>query len=72
MTQTVGQGQYQAVGAPLIEPEVTGDTQRDILTLAQRIIGVVEDFIRERPSEWLMFLPIWPEEIPADVNENGK
>jgi lauroyl/myristoyl acyltransferase len=72
MTQTVSQGQYRAVGAPIIEPEITGDTPRDIRTLAQRIIGVVEDFIRERPSEWLMFLPIWPEEIPTDEYEKGE
>jgi KDO2-lipid IV(A) lauroyltransferase len=65
MTQAVGPGEYRAVGAPLIEPEVTGDNQHDIRALAQRVLEVIENFIRERPTEWLLFLPMWPEEIPT-------
>jgi len=38
---------------PLIEPEHTGDYDRDLLALTARITRFVEDRVRERPGEWL-------------------
>ncbi len=64
MIQTVEPGKYRAVAVPPIEPEISGDRERDIIHLAQRYIHKIENYIRERPGEWLMFLPIWPDEIP--------
>jgi lauroyl/myristoyl acyltransferase len=64
MIQTMGSNKYRAVATPPIEPVITGDRERDVLHLAQRYINLIEDYIRERPGEWLMFLPIWPDEVP--------
>ncbi len=64
MIQTVGTNKYRAVAAPLLEPEITGNRERDVINLAQRYINVIEGYIRERPGEWLMFLPMWPDELP--------
>jgi lauroyl/myristoyl acyltransferase len=64
MIQTMGSNKYRAVASPPIEPVITGNRERDILHLAQQYINLIEDYIRERPGEWLMFLPIWPGEIP--------
>ena len=63
VTQSVGPGQYRAVCSPLIEPEPTGDRQKDVIDLAQRVIDELEKYVRERPGEWLLFLPVWPDEF---------
>jgi KDO2-lipid IV(A) lauroyltransferase len=65
MTQTIGEGRYRTVGFPPIEPNPSGDRQRDVFELAQQVLDVMETYIRTRPSEWLMFLPIWPDVIPV-------
>jgi len=57
----LGPGRYTISGPPLIDPELSGDRHRDTLALAQRILGFLEDYIRGRPDEWLMFVPVWPE-----------
>jgi len=64
MIQTEGANKYRAVAVPPLEPEITGNRQRDVINLAQRYTNVIEDYIRQRPGEWLMFLPMWPDELP--------
>lgn len=46
------------VGPPL-EVEVTGDTRRDVKVNTQKLARVFEDFIREDPTQWHMFQPIF-------------
>ncbi len=65
MIQTVDMNKYRAVAVPPIDPVITGDRDKDVINLAQRYIEVVEEYIRKRPGEWLMFLPIWPDELPS-------
>lgn len=60
-------GIYRVDCAPLIEPELSGDQRRDMIVLAQRVISVIEEYIRSRPSEWLMFFPVWPDVAPASA-----
>jgi len=60
-------GIYRVDCAPLIEPVLSGDQHRDMIVLAQRVISVIEDYIRSRPSEWLMFFPVWPDITTANV-----
>lgn len=60
-------GSYSVVSSGLIEPESTGDYPGDTQRLAQRVVGYLERFISERPSEWLMFFPVWPEVIPDHI-----
>jgi lauroyl/myristoyl acyltransferase len=60
-----GNGFYRGHCAQFIEPELTGDEDKDVVSLAQRIIEVCENLIRTSPSEWLMFHPVWPESLPS-------
>jgi len=60
MVQAMGDGRYRAVCGSLIEPEYTGDQHQDVIMLAQRVLSMIEEYIRSRPQEWLIFLPIWP------------
>jgi KDO2-lipid IV(A) lauroyltransferase len=46
-----------------IEMVRTGDRRQDILTNARRLAGILEGYIRAHPEQWMMFHPIWPEEI---------
>lgn len=52
---------YMARGEGPIVPEITGDTKQDVRRLAQRVIEILEGYIRRWPDEWLMFFPLWPE-----------
>lgn len=65
--QKDGPGSYSVVSSGLIEPESAGDGPRDTQRLAQRVVGYLEQFINERPSEWMMFIPVWPEVLPDRI-----
>jgi lauroyl/myristoyl acyltransferase len=56
-------GHYHVRLMPPMYPERTGDQRRDTLVFAQKILFLIEDCIRERPGEWLMFNPLWPEDL---------
>ncbi len=43
-------------------PESTGDRQADTQRLTQRIYDAFERVIRERPDQWAMFRPFWPDD----------
>jgi KDO2-lipid IV(A) lauroyltransferase len=60
IVKSADDGVYRIDCAPVIEPLSTGDQYRDMIVLAQKVISVVEAYIRSRPSEWLMFFPVWP------------
>jgi KDO2-lipid IV(A) lauroyltransferase len=66
VVQNIGAGQYHVTGSQLIEPEQSGDFERDVKVLAEKILKQLELHIHERPSEWMMFIPVWPEVIPED------
>jgi KDO2-lipid IV(A) lauroyltransferase len=63
--EDVGNGYYRGHCEEFIEPESTGDEDKDVLSLAQQIIKVVEDLIRASPEEWLMFHAVWPDVLPS-------
>ncbi|MFN2273335.1 MAG: lysophospholipid acyltransferase family protein [Anaerolineales bacterium] len=65
VVQKAGTGRYHVTGPRLIVPERTGDDRADTLRLAERILEVLGGYIKERPSEWMMFIPLWPDVIPA-------
>jgi KDO2-lipid IV(A) lauroyltransferase len=44
-----------------LEFACTGDRNQDILAAARGIAAVVENYIRARPEQWMMFHPVWPE-----------
>lgn len=67
-TTRMGPARYRVYGPDVIEPEISGDYDRDVRRLAQKMLHILEDQIRARPDEWLMFFPIWPEKMPAQSN----
>jgi KDO2-lipid IV(A) lauroyltransferase len=52
---------YIAMTAPHIDPPRTGDRESDALETAGRVLGVIEQWIRETPDQWLMYHRVWPE-----------
>jgi len=54
-----GPGHYKGISSQVIEPESTGDEYHDAVNLAQRVLAELENYIRSRPDEWLMFWPVW-------------
>ena len=42
----------------------TGDRRRDIMTNVRRLADILEQHVRARPEQWMMFHPVWPE-LPA-------
>jgi KDO2-lipid IV(A) lauroyltransferase len=54
-------GRYRVVGGELIDPRPFGTGPDAPQAVAQSVITVLEGFIRQRPEEWLMFFPVWPD-----------
>lgn len=52
-------GKYHGFVGPPLEIEVTGDTRRDVQANTQKLAKVFEDFIREDPTQWHMFQPLF-------------
>ncbi|MGD2163355.1 MAG: hypothetical protein PVH92_08285 [Anaerolineales bacterium] len=65
VVQSVRDGLYRATGPRILEPEFTGDDDRDVIHLAQQTIDILSEYIQERPNEWLMFYPVFPSAIPS-------
>jgi len=43
----------------------TGDRWRDIMTNVRRLAEIVEEHVRARPEQWMMFHRLWPESSPV-------
>ena len=50
---------YQAVGYPPIVAQPTGDRQRDLREVTQKLVARLEEIIRAHPEQWHMPHPIW-------------
>jgi len=60
-------GRYHVTLSERIPMQRTGQRKDDIRENAQRVLFVVERYIREHPLQWLMFYPVWPhlmEKVP--------
>lgn len=55
-------GVYRIHLAPPLEMERTGKRADDIRHNEQRLLEIIEGMIRMAPEQWLMFVPVWPEE----------
>ena len=62
---------YHTVLAEVIYPKRTGDREGDVRALTQRIFSVLEDMIAQRPDQWFMFRPFWPETSGASGERDG-
>jgi KDO2-lipid IV(A) lauroyltransferase len=63
---------YQAVGYPPIVAEPTGDRDRDLRHVMNRLVAHLEEIIRAHPEQWHMPHPVWeranyPAEATAKV-----
>ncbi len=52
-------GKYHGFVGPPLDIEVTGDTRRDVQVNTQKLARIFEDFIREDPTQWHMFQPLF-------------
>jgi len=46
-----------------IELVRTGDWHDDILSNTSRLAGILEEYVRAHPEQWMMFYPLWPERV---------
>jgi len=42
----------------------TGDRRQDLMTNVRQVVDILEQHVRARPEQWMMFHPVWPE-LPA-------
>lgn len=62
-----GSDRWVALADLDIRPERTGDLERDVQALTQRIFSGYERFIRAYPDQWYIFRPLWPRRPLARV-----
>lgn len=55
--------------SPPIEMERTGDREEDFRVNLRRVTEWLETFIRARPDQWAMFLPVWPEDEAQNAGD---
>lgn len=51
---------FESLIFPPIEPIDTGDRDRDTHSIMQRLMDTMQTVVRERPDQWYMFRPMWP------------
>ncbi len=49
----------------------TGDRKRDIEVNLRMVLDEVEAFIRRKPEQWMMFVPVWPSPPLQDLASSG-
>ena len=60
-SRRVSDGSYRVIGAQAHRPTPSGDRDHDVIRWAQHALFLLEEFIRERPYEWFMPTPLWPD-----------
>lgn len=54
-------GIYELLTSDPIEMIHFDDPDKAIRVNAEKVLKVMEDFIRQAPTQWLMYYPVWPE-----------
>ncbi|MCX6055455.1 MAG: lysophospholipid acyltransferase family protein [Chloroflexi bacterium] len=65
---TLADHTYQIDCSDAVELEPNPDRHAEMIRNAEKILRIVEDNIRSDPSQWMMFLPLWPgleKELPS-------
>lgn len=52
---------FESVIFPPVTWTSTGQRSRDVQAIMQRLMDTLQTMIRERPDQWYMFRPMWPE-----------
>lgn len=60
--RSTGQGHYEAAHLGTIDPQEMGSSGQDACAVSEAVLRLLEEAIRARPQEWLMFYPVWPED----------
>jgi KDO2-lipid IV(A) lauroyltransferase len=48
--------------SPPLEMVRTGDLEEDLRVNLRRVTAWLEEYIRTRPEQWAMFVPVWPQQ----------
>jgi KDO2-lipid IV(A) lauroyltransferase len=59
-----GEGKYQVVSSDVVPMKEYSSRKASILANSEKILEIVEDYIRQEPEQWAMFFPVWPEVVP--------
>ncbi len=62
------EGVYHLVLSPLLEMEEMGDREETVRHNALRVLAIMEERIRAFPDQWLMFVPVWPQDAEPEVS----
>ena len=52
-----------------LEMEHVGSRQEDVIHNARRVLEIFEGLIAARPEQWLMFYPVWEEELAVNSKQ---
>ncbi len=56
-------GKIHIFASAPVEMRASPNRQEELLNNAEKVLEVVEDFIRRTPQQWLITLPVWPDLI---------
>lgn len=57
-------GKYHFLFSDPIEMQLNPDKHQEIVQNAESVLRIVENFIRQDPSQWSMTFPVWPDAMP--------
>ncbi|MGC9358868.1 MAG: lysophospholipid acyltransferase family protein [Anaerolineae bacterium] len=60
------EGVYHLVSSPPLEMEEMGNREKTVRHNALRILAIMEERIRAVPDQWLMFVPVWPQDAETE------
>lgn len=46
-----------------IEMERCADSNQELILNAEKVLRVAEEFIKKDPEQWMMFYPVWPDQL---------
>ena len=56
------EGTYNVLASPPLEMEKAGGRDETVRHNALRVLAIIEERIRAVPEQWLMFVPVWPDD----------
>lgn len=62
--------EYWIEGNAPLEMIRTGERERDVKVNVDRILAEIEIFIKKDPTQWMMFLPVWPNNEVGQVPQS--
>lgn len=52
---------FEGILFPPIAWNATGDRQRDVQAIMQKLVDTLQSMVRAHPDQWYMFRPMWPD-----------